>query len=95
MDATTLSNAIWDILVREAGALELDRDLFLQWFAEKNGREYRIGGALGFGGKFWRTDGRFHVNCYPEDLTPESQQVIDRTNQALDSLTPPRQSRGR
>ena len=60
------ANKIWDLLIKEAGASENDRQEFLLWFktslsfypqklmvAEKKrlSREYRFGGKLGFGGK--------------------------------------------
>lgn len=48
--------------------------------------EYRFIGSLGFGGKFWRNNGRWYVTAYREDLTPERQAVIDATNAALTAL---------
>lgn len=62
------ANKIWDLLVKEAGASENDRQEFLLWFktslpfypqnlmlADKKqlSREYRFQGDLGFGGKIY------------------------------------------
>ena len=51
--------------------------------------EYRFIGALGFGGKF-RNNGNHantpHVDCYPEDLTAERREMIDRANRRLAEL---------
>jgi hypothetical protein len=79
------SDIIFDILVKEAGANESSREEFLHWFATE-GSEFRFGGSLGFGGKFWRFSHRLFVNCYKEDLTSERQKVIDQVNKQLNEL---------
>lgn len=84
---------IYKILVELAGAGDYrdQRDMFNNWFGgqyQDFSREFRFQGNLGFGGKFWRNDGRFYVNCYREDETPERLETIERTNEALSSLTP-------
>jgi hypothetical protein len=50
--------------------------------------EYRFQGDLGFGGKFWRNDGRWYVSAYPEDVKarPERAGIIEATNAALAEL---------
>lgn len=64
------------------------------------GVEFRFIGALGFGGKFHlhgrhfllgrdphlTTDYRCYVSCYPEDATPERQEMIERANERLSAL---------
>lgn len=56
-----IANEAFDILVRHCGAPESLRRGFLQCEcdATTNGcSEYRFGGGLGSGGKFWNNDGR-------------------------------------
>lgn len=83
---------VWSILVRAAGASPDGRDDFV--FHQTRGfvDEYRFCGALGFGGKFWRSTRRtdegtlaerWYVNGYPEDQTPQTTAAIERTNEAL------------
>jgi hypothetical protein len=78
------ANAVYDVLVKHAGASEAARDEFV--FMHVNGRcdEYRFIGSLGFGGKFWRRDWR--VSCYWEDATLARVEAIRVTNEALDRL---------
>ena len=87
------AQAVFDILVEEAGASPGLRDDFV--FHQRRGcREFRFQGKLGFGGKFWNWRGvRLHVNCYPEDLTDERAEIIQRTDARLNQLT--RASEGR
>ena len=47
---SNLANRIYDVLVAEAGASEYFRQDFLYHFGT---HEFRFGGDLGFGGKFW------------------------------------------
>lgn len=81
------ANAIYDVLVREAGANESDRLSFVVYVtsSERWPLEFRFMGSLGFGGKFWLTrhDPMYYVNCYREDETPERLATIERTNAAL------------
>ena len=72
--------ALFDILVAVAGTHKSYRDDFIRCMAE-GCREYRIGGPLGFGGKYWPETNR--VTCYPEDETPQRKEIIERTNYAL------------
>lgn len=78
------AGAIYDVLVRFAGANEADWETFAWLHVTARCDEYRFMGALGFGGKFWCHDWR--VSAYPEDITLERQQVIDETNAALAEL---------
>lgn len=87
------ANAIYDVLVRHAGAADWMVDDFVADQTEGACREYRFGGALGFGGKFRRnpgTDGteRWYVDTYPEttQAQPQLHEVINRTNSALAAL---------
>lgn len=89
------ANAVYDVLVEHAGASEQGRDGFVVTQVNTHCQEYRLGGALGFGGKFWRTTGihredpdlTWSVSAYPEDMTPERRRAIDDTNQALAALS--------
>jgi len=84
-----IANEAFDILVRHCGAPESLRRGFLQCEcdATTNGcSEYRFGGGLGSGGKFWNNDGRLYVTAYPEDCCPDRQRMIDGANAALARL---------
>ncbi len=80
-----LAEAIYDLLEGD-GADPLQRFSFVHWFREPDQREWRFIGSLGFDGKFWKSDGRFYVNCYPEDETDERRSTIKRLNDALAAL---------
>jgi hypothetical protein len=85
---------IYDLLVEEAGAHAaaggLTRHAFTYHQSKAGGcREYRFGGKLGFGGKFWNEhyrDPPWRVGCYAEDETPETLGVIERTNARLAAI---------
>ena len=91
-DALTIEQArnVWAVLVEECGAT---RDHgFVHHQTSEHVTEWRFIGALGFGGKFWRTRSRrpdgswgdwWHVNCYSEDETPARLAMIDRANARL------------
>jgi hypothetical protein len=85
--SSAVANQIWTILVEEVRAREEDRSGFIQ-HQGKGCTEWRFGGVLGFGGKFWNNSGRWYVNCYPEDLAcqPGWVATIVRTNARLESL---------
>ncbi|GAB2733916.1 hypothetical protein [Nocardioides pakistanensis] len=85
---------VYTVLVEHAGASDdgWARADFVHHQGASFCSEYRFGGCLGFGGKFWRTtvrlpDGTFgegwYVTAYPEDTTVEVQTRIDATNAAL------------
>ena len=80
------ANAVYDILVREAGASEAcrGRSDFVYHMTHGKCEEYRFQGTLGFGGKFWPSWMR--VSCYSEDETPERLATILRTDAKLKDL---------
>lgn len=79
---------VYDVLVEEAGAdsREHTKESFARQQAEDHLAEYRFCGLLGFGGKFWRYNGLWYVNCYRENLDGEAKDIITRTNQRLMEL---------
>lgn len=78
---------IYDILIAHAGASDSDMARMQFDAAASSGiTEYRFGGKLGFGGKFWINSGRWYVNCYPEDETPAKRAIIEATNAQLTAL---------
>ena len=83
-------NQVYDLLIEHAGALDSlgQRESFVYHFAKSDSipTEWRFQGSLGFGGKFWRNDGRIYVTCYPEDQTPARRKVIEVTNKSLEIL---------
>jgi hypothetical protein len=83
---------VWDILVEHVGAREEDRPRFIDACLRKDRyevlREWRFCGNLGFGGKFWRNDGRLYISCYREDMTRGLQKVINKVNGLLAEITP-------
>jgi hypothetical protein len=87
------ANAAYDILIKYAGVRERRgvRYSFIHHVscAEHPTDEYRFMGSLGFGGKFRNNlnhGNTPHVDCYPEDETPERLKVIEATNAALAEL---------
>jgi len=82
------AHVIYDALVEYAGAPDNEfwRQTFVDWFTGTDGTEFRFQGALGFGGKLRRQDGRLFVDCYPEDVTNVRRKMIARTNDALAAL---------
>lgn len=89
-----LYERVWDILVENAGAPKgpHDREGFVLACLDTHRyrilTEYRFGGKLGFGGKFWRYNGRLYINCYPEDLNPAREAILEKVNQMLAEVTP-------
>lgn len=76
---------IFDLLVEHAGAHEFDRKQFLCAQIERDCREFRFCGVLGFGGKFWNNNGRLYINCYNEDETPKRKRTINKVNKLLEA----------
>lgn len=74
------SNALFDILVSYAGTSETFREDFLRCIDE-GCREYRIGGLLGPGGKYWPETNQ--VTCYREDENRIRKAIIEDTNRQL------------
>lgn len=86
---TKQAHDVWSILVAHAGAPDGERprsDFVQAQSHSEHPQEYRFQGLLGFGGKFWRYDGRWYVTCYPEDETPARKEMIKKTNEALAAL---------
>lgn len=86
-EATVFYNKVYDILVACAGAHEAWRSDFV-WHHSRSDticEEYRIGGKLGFGGKY--LSGKNIVECYREDRQREEcEAAIDKTNRYLAEL---------
>lgn len=77
------ANAVFNVLVKHAGARESLREDFV-FHMEEGCLEFRFGGLLGFGGKY-RPE-RNTVDCYREDETVKSCLIIEATNKALSQL---------
>ena len=99
MITSETANKIYDILVEECQASNnpAPREQFV--FAQSHDNhltlcesccthciEYRFGGALGFGGKFWHNDNRWYVSAYREDTTPKVKKMIEKANVRLAEL---------
>lgn len=82
---TDQANTVYDLLIEHAGASPDGRDDFIFLQTDQHVDEYRFGGALGFGGKFWNHRGRWYVTAYPEavKVRPELRGVIEAANAAL------------
>lgn len=88
-----IANEIFDILVEHAGVYdsESNRRQFIyhqgskpdKWNKSGGCNEYRFGGKLGFGGKFWHNNYRFYVNCYCEDKGSKEEKIISTINELL------------
>lgn len=82
------ANEIWDLLVEMGGASrhpDSRRD-FVYLQTTEVISEYRFQGLFGFGGKFWRNNGRWYVNHYPEDDSPSRNRTRDQINGQLEEL---------
>lgn len=80
-------NKAYDILVEHCGAQEgSGRQNFVQVQAMQFCREFRFQGALGFGGKLYRSRLGFRVGCYPEDDNPDRDKMIEAANEAFIEL---------
>lgn len=77
---------VWDALEIFGGAHPADREDFLYAVTTTGITEWRFQGKLGFGGKFWLSNGRWYVSCYSEDLTPERIELVKRINDLLEDL---------
>lgn len=88
---TERANQIYDILVRETGAAESERDDFVHHVAKehRDSLEWRFRGVLGFGGKFYIGIYRkipVRVSYYPEDRSPERDAATEAANVALRAM---------
>lgn len=81
------ADAVYALLVEHCGAYDREgsREMFV-YHATRGCREYRFMGALGFGGKFYNDGRTWRVGCYPEDMTADRAERIDRANVALAKL---------
>jgi hypothetical protein len=84
-------DAVYDLLARTGNVpiFQRDKTAFTAYFGEPgwpSTREWRFQGHLGFGGKFWRNDGRHYVSMYREDSTPERERVLSSLNEAIEQL---------
>ncbi|GAA0719400.1 hypothetical protein Drose_05725 [Dactylosporangium roseum] len=79
------ATAVYDILVRHAGARGDGRDEFVHHLTH-GCTEFRFMGSLGFGGKLYVEPGRWRVDCYPEDSTAAREAAIRVANAALNRL---------
>lgn len=77
------AEAIYDVLVAQAGASEAQRPDFVHHATTRGITEYRFQGVLGFGGKVWNDSGGWRVTCYPEDRTEARDEAITATNNLL------------
>ena len=90
-----LFNDVYTVLVTFAGAHENWRPDFIQKMLEWTHRdpyqtqEFRFGGSLGMGGKFWLTGESFHVSAYIEDTNERRREAINKTNEELKKLFVP------
>jgi hypothetical protein len=84
------AEAIYDVLMEHAGAPENWRSMFINHQSNRHESEWRFQGDLGFGGKFkraWHPGGeRWFVDYYSEDRTPERDEIMRVTNEALAEL---------
>ena len=82
--------ACYDLLVAEGHCRteSFMRGAFITFFTEsdRDPKEFRFQGHLGFGGKFWRSHRGHDVTCYPEDLTKERDMMIKRLNAKISEL---------
>ena len=90
-----LYHRAWDVLVQHAGAHDPhghQRENFVRAACQREKMhrltEYRFGGSLGFGGKFWRAGGKLYVSCYAEDRDIERNAVEKKVNAILAELQP-------
>ena len=79
------ANGVYDLLVRDGGASESMRGEFISYHtSDVNCPEWRFGGKLGFGGKYYGRENR--VGCYSEEDTKERRQLIDSINVKLKKI---------
>ena len=82
-----LFSRVYDVLVEVCGAQDTERArlAFVIAMTESEPNEYRFGGKLGSGGKFFMPN--FIVSYYtPESETPERNELRMRANAALRPL---------
>lgn len=81
------AEAVYAILVEDAGAHPRDAKEFARYASTTRPVEWRLMGVLGYGGKLYFAGWKAPwVGCYPEDETPERTRVIERVNARLTAL---------
>ena len=80
------ANKIYDVISAICGAPKYNRLPFINLQTTEFIKEYRFMGDLGYGGKFWRNNNRWYVNCYNEDNNQSIQKRISVANEMLDNL---------
>ena len=79
------ADEVYTILASTCGAPESFRSAFAHHFTEADWpNEWRFGGHLGMGGKFYRDDERLRVGCYREDETDDRREMIEKANAQLE-----------
>ncbi len=84
-----LFRQVFDVLLK-AGAHEAQREEFLHYFHETGDhKEFRFMGALGFGGKCYRSLNGFRIGAYREDLEKRSdrEDIIREVSLDLEPLS--------
>jgi hypothetical protein len=83
-NGTVLLNHIFDLLVLVAGANENHRQEFVSYMqSDADNKEFRFGGKLGSGGKFYANRYSMWVGNYSEDDNPERDLIRNNLNQIL------------
>ena len=85
------TEAIYKILTTVCQAPARQKADFIFYHVQEphpHGGEWRFGGSLGSGGKFYTptSNDRMYVNCYNSDETPERQATIQQANAQLAAL---------
>lgn len=90
MTPTAFYNACYTILVDHGRAMEFDRQSFVAYFVDNaTTTEWRFQGMFGFGGKFWRNNGRHYVNYNKEDHTSRLDEALAHVNDLIAALPGP------
>ena len=77
------ANKVYDILVKEAGAIESERSGFIYSHLEDKFKcyEYRFRGLFGFGGKYWSDQNA--ITYYQENHTKKLDKLLLKVNKLL------------
>jgi hypothetical protein len=83
-DRLAYLNDIYTVLVEHAGALDLEREDFLDaHMSDRPPREWRFRGALGFGGKIYDATTTHLVGCHHDDVTERRKEICSVVNEHL------------
>ncbi len=80
------AEAVYKILVSRCAANASKEQEFVDCVTDPNNQEYRFGGELGFGGKFFHSNSRWWVSCYKENGTVRIIKMMNETNRELTLL---------